>query len=216
MPATEVFRLGRPLTGVHSSAKPASLRGHEDNANGSRVADKRDHDRFSEVFLPHLVDAYRLARWLVGSRTDAEDVVQEAAMRALKGIAGYNGVNSRAWVLTVVRNTAYTWMARNRPAGVVLSGDLGSSEDETAAAVAPGATAVANPEEILIAKGEIEDMRRHVAALPAPFREVLVLREIHELGYREIAQIAAIPIGTVMSRLARARRLLIDSMRGAP
>ena len=172
---------------------------------------RADHARFAEVFLPHLTDAYRLARWLTGSVADAEDVVQDAAIRALNGVGRFGGVNARGWVLTIVRNAAYNWLAKNRPASVVLSEDIENVEETKRADDGPAVT----PESLLIAKLEAEAFRRHVAALPAPFREVLVLREIHDLGYREIAEIAGIPIGTVMSRLARARQLLIASMRGA-
>jgi RNA polymerase sigma-70 factor (ECF subfamily) len=164
------------------------------------------------VFLPHLTDAYRLARWLTGSKADAEDVVQDASIRALNGIGRFGGVNARAWVLTVVRNTAYTWLAKNRPASIVLTEDLEAAERDSGS-VAEAATET--PESVLLAKLQAEDLRRHVAALPAPFREVLVLREIHELGYKEIAEVVQIPIGTVMSRLARARELLIVNVRGS-
>jgi RNA polymerase sigma-70 factor (ECF subfamily) len=164
------------------------------------------------VFLPHLTDAYRLARWLTGSKADAEDVVQDASIRALNGIGRFTGVNARGWVLAIVRNTAYTWLAKNRPASVVLTEDLDVAEREMQEA---DAHPVDTPEKVLIAKVEAEEMRRHVAALAAPFREVLVLREINDLSYKEIAEVADIPIGTVMSRLARARELLIASVRAA-
>jgi len=181
---------------------------------GSAV-DQSDHNaRFAEVFVPHLTDAYRLARWLTGSRADAEDVVQESAIRALKGIGRFGGLNARGWVLTIVRNTAYSWLAKNRPASVVLAEEIDESE-LTRAEIALGDARSETPEDSLIAKADAEDLRRRVARLPIPFREVLVLREIHELGYKEIAEIAGVPIGTVMSRLSRARQLLIASMRGA-
>jgi RNA polymerase sigma-70 factor (ECF subfamily) len=176
------------------------------------VADATDRARFAAVFLPHLTDAYRLARWLTGSRADAEDVVQEASLRAFKGIGRFSGTSSRAWVLTIVRNAAYSWLAKNRPAAIVLTGDLGEAEQERVAATAAENGGARTPEEILIAKRDAEEVRRQVAALPLAFREVLVLREIHELEYREIAAVAEIPIGTVMSRLARARRLLAASI----
>ena len=173
-----------------------------------------DNARFAEVFVPHLVDAYRLARWLTGSQADAEDVVQESAVRALKGIGRFGGLNARGWVLTIVRNTAYTWLAKNRPASVVLTEDIDEGE-LSRAEVALGDGRSETPEDTLIAKAEADELRRRVAALPIPFREVLVLREIHELGYKEIAAIAGVPIGTIMSRLSRARQLLIAGMRGA-
>lgn len=175
------------------------------------VDDTTDQTRFAEVFMPHLVDAFRLARWLAGSRADAEDIVQEASLRAFKSIRGFGGGDSRAWALTIVRNTSYSWLAKNRPHAVVLTEDLGpgardridqsSAEEET-------------PETVLIAKIEAEEIRKAVGGLPIPFREVLVLREIHGLDYRAIAEVSAIPIGTVMSRLARARKLLMTTISG--
>ncbi len=181
---------------------------------GSAVNQSPYHARFAEVFVRHLTDSYRLARWLTGSRADAEDVVQEAAIRALNGIGNFSGTNARGWVLTIVRNTAYTWLAKNRPASVVLTEDVDEG-DLARAEAASGVGGTKTPEDLLIAKTDAEELRRRVAALPIPFREVLVLREIHELGYKEIAEIAGVPIGTVMSRLSRARQLLVASMRGA-
>jgi RNA polymerase sigma-70 factor (ECF subfamily) len=200
-----------PLTPTGVSAESPQTDRMNSDESGLRMPGRADHARFAEVFLPHLTDAYRLARWLTGSVADAEDVVQDAAIRALNGVGRFGGVNARGWVLTIVRNTAYNWLAKNRPASVVLSEDIENVEETKRADEGPAVT----PESLLIAKLEAEAFRRHIAALPAPFREVLVLREIHDLGYREIAEIAGIPIGTVMSRLARARQLLIASMRGA-
>jgi RNA polymerase sigma-70 factor (ECF subfamily) len=171
------------------------------------VDDATDQDRFAEVFLPHLVDAFRLARWLAGSREDAEDIVQEASLRAFKGIRGFGGGDSRAWALTIVRNTSYSWLTKNRPSAVVLTEDL----DQTARDRVDQSSAMEwTPEAALIAKVEAEEIRKAMATLPVPFREVLVLREIHGLDYRAIAEIAELPVGTVMSRLARARRRLLD------
>ena len=160
--------------------------------------------------MPHLVDAFRLARWLAGSRADAEDIVQEASMRAFRGIRGYAGGDPRAWVLTIVRNTSYSWLAKNRPATVVLAHDLDERPREQAASASEAAE---TPEAQLIAKAEAEMVRKAVTSLPAPFREVLVLREIHDLPYKTIAEVAQLPIGTVMSRLARARQLLYAAIK---
>ena len=165
--------------------------------------DTSDQARFAEVFLPHLVDAFRLARWIAGSRADAEDIVQEASMRAFKNIRGFSGGDPRAWVLTIVRNTSYSWLAKNRPKVLVLSEDLDQRTRETIEQEDPQ-----TPETALIAKLDAQQVRKAMASLPVPFREVLVLREIHDLDYRTIAEVAALPIGTVMSRLARARSML--------
>jgi RNA polymerase sigma-70 factor, ECF subfamily len=183
--------------------------------DGLNVDDTSDQARFTEVFLPHLVDAFRLARWIAGSRADAEDIVQEASMRAFKNIHGFSGGDPRAWVLTIVRNTSYSWLAKNRPKLLVLSEDLDQRAQESIERAANDEPQT--PETALIAKLEGQQVRRAMASLPAPFREVLVLREIHDLDYRTIAEVAALPIGTVMSRLARARRLLAAAIRaGAP
>lgn len=170
-----------------------------------------DKQRFGEVFLPHLVDAFRLARWLAGSRTDAEDIVQEASMRAFKAIRSFSGGNARAWALAIVRNTSYRWLAKNRPSALVLSADLDDGARENFEPHSDQHEPV-TPEATLIAKIEAAEIRTAMAGLPAPFREVLVLREIHEMSYRTIAEIVEVPIGTVMSRLARARRLLLAAI----
>jgi RNA polymerase sigma factor (sigma-70 family) len=167
------------------------------------VDDSSDQARFAEVFLPHLVDAFRLARWIAGSRADAEDIVQEASMRAFKNIRGFSGGDPRAWVLTIVRNTSYSWLTKNRPKVLVLSEDLDQRTRATIEQEDPQ-----TPETALIAKLDAQQVRKAMASLPVPFREVLVLREIHDLDYRTIAEVAALPIGTVMSRLARARNML--------
>jgi RNA polymerase sigma-70 factor, ECF subfamily len=184
-------------------------------STGLDVDDTSDQVRFTEVFLPHLVDAFRLARWLAGNRADAEDIVQEASMRAFKNIRGFSGGDPRAWVLTIVRNTSYSWLAKNRPKALVHSEDL----DQRARERIERATIdePQTPETALIAKLEAQQVRNAMASLPVSFREVLVLREIHDLDYRTIAEVAALPIGTVMSRLARARRLLTAAITaGAP
>lgn len=170
---------------------------------------------FSRLVLPHLDDAFWLARWITGNRTDAEDVVQEACLRALGGIGGFRDDNARAWLMTIVRNTAYTWLSRNRPAALVLAGEIGA--EETAYSdfdIARGAEAE-TPETALIAKTDAARVRSAIAALPPVYRETLVLRELQGLGYREIADMTGVAIGTVMSRLARARRKLIGEFSNA-
>ncbi|MDQ6702381.1 MAG: sigma-70 family RNA polymerase sigma factor [Pseudomonadota bacterium] len=153
--------------------------------------------------MPHLDDAYALARWLSGNSADAEDIVQEACVRALRGLDRYAGGNARAWLLAITRNAAFTWLARNRPKALV------TTEDIEAFAPADGA---ATPEETLIAKAGAAAIELAISALPPPFKETLVLRDINGLSYRDIAEITGAPLGTVMSRLARARGHLMAAL----
>jgi len=155
--------------------------------------------RFEEIALPHLSAAYNLARWLVRNDHDAEDVVQEAYLRAFKFFGGYRGGESRTWLLTIVRNTCYTWLQRNR------ARELTDSIDETHQEVTLNFD---NPELRLLQAADTQMVRAAVAELPIEFREVVVMRELEELSYKEIATIADLPIGTVMSRLARGRKRL--------
>lgn len=167
--------------------------------------------RFSQVVMPHLGDALALARWLTGSAADAEDVVQDACMKAYAGIGGYAGGNARAWLLTIVRNASYTWLARNRPRGIVAVGDLNDLDDMSAGHREPS-PGDDSPEAKLIAKADLAALEIAIAALPEPFRETLVLRDINGLSYRDIAAMLDVPIGTVMSRLARARGQLMSDL----
>ncbi|HEV2507782.1 MAG TPA: sigma-70 family RNA polymerase sigma factor [Mesorhizobium sp.] len=167
--------------------------------------------RFSQVVTPHLGDAMALARWLTGSAADAEDVVQDACMKAYAGIGGYAGGNARAWLLTIVRNTSYTWLARNRPHGIVAVGDL-NDLDDMSAAHRDQPQESESPEASLIAKADMAALEAAIVALPEPFRETLVLRDINGLSYREIAVMLDVPMGTVMSRLARARGQLMSDL----
>src|ERR1700732_2616043 len=153
--------------------------------------------------MPHLDDAYALARWLAGNGADAEDIVQEACLRALRGLDRYAGGNARAWLLAITRNTTFTWLARNRPQAVAISDEM-----ETL----PRSDDAATREEALIAKADAAAIELAIAALPPPFKETLVLRDINGLSYREIAEITGVPLGTVMSRLARARGLLMTAL----
>jgi RNA polymerase sigma-70 factor (ECF subfamily) len=171
-----------------------------------------DQARFRSVVLPHLADAYALARWLTGDRADAEDVVQEACLRAFRGIGGFAGVNSRAWLLTIVRHAAYTWLGKNRSSALLMVDDLEAVERQQASAGRPSDQAPETPEAALIAKTDAARLEAAIAELPVPFRETLVLRDVQGLDYREIAEVTKVPIGTVMSRLARARRRLIASI----
>jgi RNA polymerase sigma factor (sigma-70 family) len=173
------------------------------------VQNKDERSAFDEVFLPHLPEAYRLAQWLTGNASDAEDIVQEAALRAYRGIKTFGAVNARAWSLTIVRNTAFSWLAKNRPRTVVFMNDLSATEQQELEHEGPHGTRIETPEEIALFKADAEEVQKALAQLPAQFCEVIVLREINQMNYRDIAEITNVPIGTVMSRLSRGRQLLI-------
>jgi RNA polymerase sigma factor (sigma-70 family) len=173
------------------------------------VQNKDERAVFDEVFLPHMAEAYRLAQWLTGNAYDAEDVVQDAALRAFRGIKSFGAVNARAWSLTIVRNTAYSWLMKNRPKAVVFTDDLSFTEQQELEHEGPQGARVETPEEIALFKADAEEVQHALAQLPAQFREVIVLREMNQLNYRDIAEITNVPIGTVMSRLSRGRQLLI-------
>jgi RNA polymerase sigma factor (sigma-70 family) len=173
------------------------------------VQNKDDRAAFDEVFLPHMAEAYRLAQWLTGNAYDAQDVVQDAALRAFRGIKSFGAVNARAWSLTIVRNTAYSWLLKNKSKAVVFTDDLSPAEQQKLEHEGLHGTRVETPEEIALFKADAEEVQHALAQLPAQFREVIVLREMNQLNYRDIAEITNVPIGTVMSRLSRGRQLLI-------
>jgi len=173
------------------------------------VPNKDERAAFDEVFLPHMAEAYRLAQWLTGNASDAEDVVQDAALRAFRGIKNFGAVNARAWSLTIVRNTAFSWLMKNKPKTVVFTNDLSDAEQRELEHEGPQGTRVETPEEIALFKADAEEVQKALAQLPPQFREVIVLREISQMNYRDIAEITNVPIGTVMSRLSRGRQLLI-------
>jgi RNA polymerase sigma-70 factor (ECF subfamily) len=154
---------------------------------------------FDQLVLPHLDAAYNLARWLTRNGHDAEDVVQEAFLRALKFFGGFHGSNARAWLLTIVRNACYDWLRRNRPSEISAP-----FEEEAHSPVDPSPT----PEDLAVAMADRRRLREALEALPLAWREVLILRELEGLSYKEIADVAGVKIGTVMSRLARARAAL--------
>ena len=153
--------------------------------------------RFEQIVLPHLDAAYNLARWLTRNDTDAEDVAQEAILRAFKFFGGFHGGNSRAWLLTIVRNTCYTWLQQNRAT------ELTTPFDEEIHSVEE-----ANPETVLLERADRQMLKKALEELPLEFREAVILRELEGLSYKDIASIVDVPVGTVMSRLARARKLL--------
>ena len=176
------------------------------------IEDDRN-SQFSAVVLPHLPDALTTALWLTGDRADAEDVVQEACLRAFRAIASFSGNNARAWVLTIVRNTAYSWLQKNRRAELVVVDDLEADERAQAERGATIEELISvNPEASLIARADENHLRAEIEKLPPEFREALVLRDMQGLEYREIAEITSVPVGTVMSRLARARQRLIRAV----
>lgn len=170
-----------------------------EDARGSPTADTVDR-----VVLPHLDAAYNLARWLVRNAQDAEDIVQEACVRAVKFFGGYQGGDARSWFLKIVRNTCYSFLEKNRPA------ELGVEFDETLHSA--DANAGTGPEAKLLQSADSQMVRRALDELPVNFREVLILRELEGLTYKEIAEVKGVPIGTVMSSLSRARSQLRDRM----
>jgi RNA polymerase sigma-70 factor (ECF subfamily) len=173
------------------------------------VQNKDERAAFDEVFLPHLPEAYRLAQWLAGNASDAEDIVQEAALRAFRGIKNFGAVNARAWSLTIVRNTAFSWLTKNKPRTVVFLNDLSAAEQQELEYEGLHGARIETPEEIALFKADAEEVQKALAQLPVQFREVIVLREINQMNYRDIAEITNAPIGTVMSRLSRGRQLLM-------
>jgi len=179
----------------------------------ANAATDEERARFRQVVLPYLADCYALARWLTGDRADAEDVVQDACLRALRAIGGFAGYNPRAWTLTIVRNAAYSWLRKNRSAALVMVDDLEAIERAQAGCGSHAVDrSVETPEAALIAKTEAARLERAIAELPIPFREALVLRDVQGLEYRDIAEVTGVPVGTVMSRLARARSRLIATI----
>ena len=159
--------------------------------------------------MAHLDAAYNLARWLARDERDAEDVVQEACLRAFRFYPGFHGGNARAWLLAIVRNTYYTWLEKNR--AQMLNVEF---TDDTVAAVDYDMATTADSVERLLQENDTRQLvHRALEKIPAEFREVIVLRELEDLSYREIAQIADIPLGTVMSRLSRARKLMLQALK---
>jgi RNA polymerase sigma factor (sigma-70 family) len=160
--------------------------------------------RFEEIILPHLNSAHNLARWMTRNDQDAQDVVQESYMRAFRFFDSYRGGDGKAWLLEIVRNTCFTFQRREmRKSTVVVFEE---------AAHTPNAKQP-NAEEALVEAGNRQILRRCIESLPEPFREVLVMRELEEMSYRQIAEVSGMPPGTVMSRLSRARQRLEECAR---
>jgi len=170
-----------------------------------RSMDPTELKEFERTFLPHMSAAYNLARWLTGSHQDAQDVVQEAYLRAVRFFGGFRGGNSKAWILTIVRNAGYSWLQRSQAQGLAtpFDAEIHDVEDRSQ-----------GPEMELLQSATRQDLLEALESLPVEFREALVLRELEGLSYKEIAEVSGLPIGTVMSRLTRARqrlrRFLID------
>jgi len=182
---------------IAGRADPAPIQAAREN----HLPTPENRDDFQRIFLPHLDAAYNLARWLLKSETDAQDVVQEAYLRALRFFRTFRGGDARAWLLTIVRNTAYSWISRNRGDAPPTEFDEDQHADPTL------------PVDVeLIRKADSAALRIAMENLPTEFREVVVLRDLEGLSYKEIAEVADLPIGTVMSRLARARSRLKSAL----
>lgn len=188
------------------SARAVSVFGsRQKNTIVSKPASQDDNrERFSKLVLPHLPDAYALAYRITGSHADAEDVLQEASLRAFRAVGNVMDSSARAWMMMIIRNTSFTWMRKNRPSAVFTVDDL---EEVEVAQTDPGDP---GPETMMIAKS---DMETTITALPDQFRETVILRDLHGLSYREIAERTKVPIGTVMSRLARARSRFLAAVK---
>ena len=153
--------------------------------------------------MPHLDAAFNLARWLTRNEHDAQDVVQDAFLRAFKFFEGFHGGNSRSWLLSIVRNTTYTWLQKNRRPELATVFDEEKHDIEDTSS---------NPEVLLLKNADRQEIMKAVEELPVEFREAMILRELEGMSYREIADMTDVPVGTVMSRLARARKRLQQSL----
>jgi len=167
--------------------------------------DSTKKQRFQAMVMPHINSAFNLARWLTHGHQDAEDIVQEAYLRAFKFFDGFHGEDGRVWVLGIVRNTFYTWYQKDKVQNqhTQFQDELHGSNDETGKSEND-----ANPERIMIQKDSQRRLQQAMRELPIEFREVMVMRELEDLSYKQIAEIIQIPMGTVMSRLGRGRKQL--------
>ncbi len=163
--------------------------------------------RFEEAILPHLDAAYNLARWLMRNEDEAADAVQDACLRALRFIGGFRGGDGRVWLLAIVRNACYSRLKRGarREMETEFDDEIHSLETEAA-----------NPDDLLERSRDSETLGRALEELPEEFREIVVMRELEGMAYKEIAEVAGVPIGTVMSRLARARKRLQQALTSPP
>jgi RNA polymerase sigma factor (sigma-70 family) len=168
------------------------------------LQDRNKQARFEMVAVPHMASAYNLARWLIGNDHDADDVVQEAYLRALRFFDSFHGIDGRSWILAIVRNVCYTWLKQNRRQPLAIEDEMLEVQDTKP-----------SPETLHLAEIDQQLLRRAIEDLPAEFREAIILRELEGLSYKEIGAVTGTPIGTVMSRLARARHRLEKALGGA-
>ena len=186
--------------------------------------------RFEDLFLPYLDAAYSLARFLAHDPVAADDIVQESFLRAFRSFESYRGGDAKSWLLAIVRNCSFDWSKSNRRAAGVAA-DVGAAASAPAVERASEGEShaeslgrwIPNPDELgdcsqdgpetaVLRQSEIEEVRMMIRRLPEPFRETLILRELEELSYKQIADVTGVPVGTVMSRLARARRMLTHDL----
>ena len=189
---------------VHAPKESVSEPGMQDVVTQSTFTPPTKLELFEEIILPHLNSAYNLARWLTQNEHDAQDVVQESYLRAFRFFDGYHGGEPKAWLLAVVRNTCHTWRRREKREVTKV---LFDEADHTPNLDAP------NAEARLVEATKMNTLRHCIEALPAEFREVLVMRELEEMSYQQVAEVANLPVGTVMSRLSRARKRLEECAR---
>lgn len=173
-----------------------------------RMSDNPLAQRFESTVSPHLDAAYNLARWLTRDPHDADDVVQDAYLRAFRYFGGFRGGDGRAWLLTIVRNTFYTWVEQRRQQRQEVEYDEAGGGLDLMEASGDQALHGTNPEQLLLRAADQQLVEKALLRLPVEYREILVLRELEELSYKEIAEIVGVPLGTVMSRLSRARQQL--------
>jgi RNA polymerase sigma-70 factor (ECF subfamily) len=197
--------LGSPITS--RLAQRMEIAAVRSEPNGWREESRMDGSTrlalFEETILPHLKSAHNLARWLTRNEDDAQDVVQEAYLRAFRFFDGFKGGDGKAWLLAVVRNTCLTWRRRQKSTLADVAFDEAAHSSDVAMTAEAGLVKAAN----------LAPLRSCIESLPQEYREVIIMRELEEMSYREIADIASIPIGTVMSRLARARKRLEECVR---
>lgn len=212
-PQDRTFEPAHTVMGLDAASGPDHARSAAGGAERWPIDDRARAAQFEALVLPHLDDAYNVARWLTRNPQDADDVVQEAYLRGLRFFNAASSTNPRAWILTIVRNTFYTWLQNKRAEAVEPLSTASVDDPESQTEIEFWDPDQDTPEMALTRKTEDEAIRSLIEALPAPFREALILREMEDFSYQQIADITSVPIGTVMSRLARARALLQTAWR---